>query len=104
MLIAALAALARHYTSVDETVNVWRRRISQISALHAPPTFSMVRVFILFKIRVSSIRSSLGLLVGGFFFRLHKDLKFGSRWSFFIGSSPVQSSLQEYLGVLVELV
>ena len=51
---------------------------------------------------VSSIRSSLGLLVGGFFFRPHKDLESGSRWSFFIGSSPVQQSLQEYLGVLVD--
>ena len=26
----------------------------------------------------------------------------GSCWSFFIGSSPVQQSLQEYLGVLVD--
>ena len=50
---------------------------------------------------VSSILSSLGLLVRGSFFIPHKDLRSGSRWSFFIGSSPVQQSLQEYLGVLV---
>ena len=50
---------------------------------------------------VSSILSSLGLLGRGSFFRPHKDLESGSRWSFFIGSSPVQQSLQEYLGVLV---
>ena len=50
---------------------------------------------------VSSILSSLGLLVGGSFFRPHKDLESGSRWSFFIGASPVQQSLQEYLGVLL---
>ena len=51
---------------------------------------------------VSSILSSLGLLVRGSFFRPHKDLASGSCWSFFIGSSPVQQSLQEYLGVLVD--
>ena len=50
---------------------------------------------------VSSILSSLGLLIRGSFFRPHKDLRSGSCWSFFIGSSPVQQSLQEYLGVLV---
>ena len=50
---------------------------------------------------VSSILSSLGLLVRGSFFRPHKDLRSGSCWSLFIGSSPVQQSLQEYLGVLM---
>ena len=51
---------------------------------------------------VSSILSSLGLLVRGSFFIPHKDLRSGFDWSFFIGSSPVQQSLQEYLGVLVD--
>ena len=50
---------------------------------------------------VSSIRSSLGLLDRGIFVRPHRGLVSGSRWSFFIGWSPVQQSLQEYLGVLV---
>ena len=51
---------------------------------------------------VSSIRSSLGLLDEGFFTRPHRVLVSGSCWLFFIGSSPVQQSLQEYLGVLVD--
>ena len=50
---------------------------------------------------VSSIRSSLGLWVRGLDFRPHKDLVSGSCWLFFIGFTPVQQSLQEYLGVLV---
>ena len=50
---------------------------------------------------VSTILSSFGLLVRGFLFRPHGGLKSGSRWSFFIGYSPVEQSLQEYLGVLV---
>jgi hypothetical protein len=50
---------------------------------------------------VSSIRSSLGLLVRGIFFRPHKGLVSGFDWSFFIGFTPVQQSSQEYLGVLV---
>ena len=50
---------------------------------------------------VSTILSSFGLLVRGFLFRPHGSLKSGSRWSFFIGYSPVEQSLQEYLGVLV---
>ena len=50
---------------------------------------------------VSRILSSFGLLDGIFFFRPHKGLRSGSCWSFFIGYSPVQQSLQEYLGVLV---
>ena len=51
---------------------------------------------------VSSIRSSLGLWVRGLDFRPHKVLLSGSCWSFFIGFTPVQQSLQEYLGVLVD--
>lgn len=51
---------------------------------------------------VSSIRSSLGLWVRGIFFRPHRSLVSGSDWSFFIGFTPVQQSLQEYLGVLVD--
>ena len=50
---------------------------------------------------VSSIRSTLGLSVRGVFFRPHRGLVSGSCWSFFIGFTPVQQSLQEYLGVLV---
>jgi len=50
---------------------------------------------------VSSIRSSLGLWVRGFFFRPHRVLVSGSCWLFFIGFTPVQQSSQEYLGVLV---
>ena len=50
---------------------------------------------------VSTILSSFGLLVRGFLFRPNRGLKSGSRWSFFIGYSPVEQSLQEYLGVLV---
>ena len=50
---------------------------------------------------VSSIRSSLGLWVRGLDFRPHKGLVSGFDWSLFIGFTPVQQSLQEYLGVLV---
>ncbi len=50
---------------------------------------------------VSSFRSSLGLLDRGLDFRPHRGLVSGFDWSFFIGSSPVQQSLQEYLGGLV---
>jgi hypothetical protein len=50
---------------------------------------------------VSIIRSSLGLWVRGIFFRLHKVLMSGFDWLFFMRFTPVQQSLQEYLGVLV---
>jgi general stress protein CsbA len=50
---------------------------------------------------VSSIRSSLGLLVRGLDFRPHRGLVSGFDWSFFIGFTPVQQSLQEYLVALV---
>ena len=50
---------------------------------------------------VSSIRSSFDLLVRGLDFRPHRGLRSGSDWLFFIGFTPVQQSLQEYLGVLV---
>ena len=50
---------------------------------------------------VSSIRSPFGLLVRGFVFRPQRVLVSGSCWLFFIGCTPVQQSLQEYLGVLV---
>jgi hypothetical protein len=50
---------------------------------------------------VSSIRSSLGLLVRGLDFRPHRSLVSGSDWLFFMRFTPVQQSLQEYLGVLV---
>ena len=59
-------------------------------------------ILVIIRLTVFSILSSLGLLDRGFVFRPHKDLESGSRWSFFIGSSPVQQSLQEYLGVLVD--
>ena len=59
-------------------------------------------ILVITRFTVSSILSSLGLSVRGSFFRPHKDLRSGSCWSFFIGSSPVQQSLQEYLGVLVD--
>ena len=50
---------------------------------------------------VSIILSSFGLLVRGFLFRPHKVLVSGSCSSLFIWCTPVQQSLQEYLGVLV---
>ena len=58
-------------------------------------------ILVITRFTVSSIRSSLGLLIRGSFFRPHKNLILGFGWWFFIGSSPVQQSLQEYLGVLV---
>ena len=54
------------------------------------------------RVTVSRIRSSFGLLVRGIFFRPHSVLVSGSCWLFFIGFTPVQQSLQEYLGILVD--
>ena len=53
---------------------------------------------------VSRILSSLGLLDGVLFLSPNKVLSLGSCWSFFIGFTPVQQSLQEYLGVLVGIL
>ena len=50
---------------------------------------------------VSSIRSSFGLLDGVLFWSPNSILSLGFCWSFFIGFTPVQQSLQEYLGGLV---
>ena len=50
---------------------------------------------------VSSIRSSFGLLDGVLFWSPNSILSLGFCWSFFIGFTPVQQSLQEYLGLLV---
>ena len=50
---------------------------------------------------VSSIRSSFGLLDGVLFLSPNRILSLGFCWLFFIGCTPVQQSLQEYLGVLV---
>ena len=50
---------------------------------------------------VSRILSSLGLLDGVLFLSPNRVLSLEFCWSFFIGYSPVQQSLQEYLGVLV---
>ena len=50
---------------------------------------------------VSRILSSLGLLDGVLFLSPNRVLSLGFWWSFFIGFTPVQHSLQEYLGVLV---
>ncbi len=47
---------------------------------------------------VSSIRSSLSLWVRGLDFRPHRSLVSGSDWLFFMRFTPVQQSLQEYLG------
>ena len=47
------------------------------------------------------MRFSFDLLDRGLFVRPHKGLSSDSCWSFFMGYSPVQQSLQEYLGVLV---
>ena len=51
---------------------------------------------------VSSIRSSLGLWDGVLFWSPNWVLSLGFFWSFVIGLTPVQQSLQEYLGVLVD--
>jgi len=51
---------------------------------------------------VSSIRFSFGLLDGVLFCSPNSILSLGFCWSFFIGFTPVQQSLQEYLGVLVD--
>ena len=51
---------------------------------------------------VSSIRFSFGLLDGVLFWSPNRILSLGFCWSFFIGCTPVQQSLQEYLGVLVD--
>ena len=50
---------------------------------------------------VSSIRFSFGLLDGVLFWSPNRILSLGFCWSFFIGFTPVQQSLQEYLGLLV---
>ena len=54
------------------------------------------------RLTVSRMRFFLGLLDRGFFFRPHKGVSSGSCWSFVMGYPPVQQSLQEYLGVLVD--
>ena len=59
-------------------------------------------ILVTIRVTVSSIRSSLGLLVRGIFFRPHMVLVSGSCWLFFIEQSPVQQSSQEYLGVPVD--
>ena len=51
---------------------------------------------------VSSIRFSFGLLDGVLFCSPNWILSLGFCWSFFIRFTPVQQSLQEYLGVLVD--
>ena len=51
---------------------------------------------------VSSIRSSFGLLDGVLFWSPNRILSLGFCWSFFIGFTPFQQSLQEYLGLLVD--
>ena len=58
-------------------------------------------ILVTIRLTISSIRSSLGLLVSGIFFRPHRGLVSGFDWLFFIGFTPVQQSSQEYLGVLV---
>jgi hypothetical protein len=58
-------------------------------------------ILVIIRLTVSRIRFSFDLLDRGFFVRPHKGLSSGSCWSFFIGYSPVQQSLQEYLGGLV---
>ena len=58
-------------------------------------------ILVTIRVTVSSIRSSLGLLVRGIFFRPRRGWVSGSCWLFFIGFTPFQQSLQEYLGVLV---
>jgi hypothetical protein len=60
-------------------------------------------ILVIIRLTVSRILSSLGLLDEGFFFRPHRGLVSGFRWSFFIGTSPVSQSSQEYLGVQTNL-
>ena len=59
-------------------------------------------ILAIIRLTVSRIRFSFDLLVRGLFVRPHKGLVSGSCWLFFIGFTPVQQSLQEYLGVLVD--
>ena len=56
------------------------------------------------RLPVSRILSSLGLLDGVLFLSPDRVLSLGFCWSFFIGFTPVQQSLQEYLGVLVGIL
>jgi len=49
----------------------------------------------------SRILSLLGLITGVLFLSPNRVLSLGFCWSFFIGFTPVQQSLQEYLGGLV---
>ena len=56
------------------------------------------------RLPVSRILSSLGLLDGVLFLSPNRVLSLGLCWSFFIGFTPVQQSLQEYLGVLVGIL
>ena len=59
-----------------------------------------IRVIIRFT--VSSILFPFGLLDGVLFLSPNRVLSLELCWSFFIGCTPVQQSLQEYLGVLVD--
>ena len=61
----------------------------------------VVCIRVIIRFTVSSIRSSFGLLDGVFFLSPNRVLSLGFCWSFFIGFTPVQQSLQEYLGVSV---
>ena len=68
---------------------------------HRHFSFSVcIRVIIRFT--VSSILFFFGLLNGVLFLSPNRVLSLGFCWSFFIGFTPVQQSLQEYLGVLVD--
>ena len=58
-------------------------------------------ILVIIRLTVSRMRFSFDLLDRGLFVRPHKGLSSDSCWSFFMGYSPVQQSLQEYLGVLV---
>ena len=60
-----------------------------------------VCILVIIRFTVSRILSSLGLLDGVLFLSPNRVLSLGFWWSFFIGFTPVQQSLQEYLGVLV---
>ena len=61
----------------------------------------VVCIRVIIRFTVSSIRFSLGLLDGVLFLSPNRVLSLGFCWSFFIGFTPVQQSLQEYLGGLV---
>ena len=84
--------------------NIWKSQTSLVWVFLHRYFLSSFWILETIRLTVSRMRFSFGLLDRDFFFRPHRVLVSGFRWSFFIGFTPVQQSLQEYLGVLVGIL